>query len=49
VQKSLAMGFIKRDFSLPGTELTLWILGEERSAKVVRGCLYDPEGKRLKS
>ncbi len=49
VNKSLAMGFIKRELASLDTELTITILGEECSAKVIRGCLYDPKGERLKS
>lgn len=49
VNKSLAMGFIKRELASLDTELTITILGEECSAKVIRGCLYDPKGERLRS
>lgn len=49
VEKSLAMGFVKRELAAIDTEFTITILGENYPAKVVRGCLYDPKGERLKS
>lgn len=49
VQKSLALGFIKRELASLNTALAIIILGEECSAKVIRECLYDPKGERLKS
>lgn len=48
VEKSLALGFVKRDLANPGTLLSIEILGERCQATVTRGCVYDPAGARLK-
>ncbi len=49
VEKSLAMAFVKRDLASVGTQFTVLILGNECSAQVLPGCLYDPKGDRLRS
>ncbi|WP_288441618.1 FAD-dependent oxidoreductase [uncultured Pseudomonas sp.] len=48
VEKSLALGFIRRDLVGPGTQLSIEILGERCPAIVTRNCVYDPTGARLK-
>ncbi|GAB7528361.1 FAD-dependent oxidoreductase [Pseudomonas sp. 3A(2025)] len=49
VEKSLAMGFVLREFAALNTELTVRILGRDQAACVVRSCVYDPKGERLKA
>jgi len=49
VEKSLALGFIKREHAVTGVNLSIMILGEARGARVTRGCVYDPSGARLKA
>lgn len=48
VEKSLVLGFVKRAYAVPGTVVTVAILGEARSAVVTEGCVYDAPGARLK-
>ncbi len=49
IEKSLALGFVKRDLAATGSQLTIEILGERRQATVTRSCIYDPSGARLKA
>ncbi|WP_069866793.1 GcvT family protein [Pseudomonas citronellolis] len=49
IEKSLALGFVKRELASPGTLLDIEILGERYQATVTKGCAYDPTGARLKS
>lgn len=49
VGKSLAFAYVKPDFAAPGTEMTVWLLGEARGAQVLDGPAYDPANERLKA
>ena len=47
--KSLALAMVGPDFSEPGTELSMDILGETRRVTVIRESPYDPHNLRLRS
>ncbi len=49
VAKSIALAHLPTELAEVGTELGVEILGERRSARVVRAPLYDPENERLLS
>lgn len=42
-EQDLAFAYIKPEFSEPGTELTVIVMGEPRKAKVMGEPVYDPE------
>ncbi|MGB7241746.1 MAG: FAD-dependent oxidoreductase [Sulfitobacter sp.] len=46
--KSLAMAMVDRDAAAVGSELTVHIVGVERSAKVIDASPYDPFGKAMR-
>ena len=46
--KSMAMGMIDSEHSGVGTELSIHIVGSERSASVIASSPYDPAGKAMK-
>ncbi|HXE26419.1 MAG TPA: glycine cleavage T C-terminal barrel domain-containing protein, partial [Roseiarcus sp.] len=46
--KSLALAMVKPEFSAPGSELGLRILGETRRAVVIADSPYDPANKALR-
>jgi dimethylglycine dehydrogenase len=46
---SIALGYVRRDLTAPGTQLEVEILGERRAAVVAREPLYDPDNLRLRS
>ncbi len=48
VQKSLAMALVPPEFAEPGTELTVHVVGVERSARVIPPSPYDPAGKAMR-
>ncbi len=48
VKKSLAMALVEPEFSTPGTELAVHIVGVERPAKVIPSSPYDPSGKAMR-
>ncbi len=47
--KSLAMALLDRAAASEGTELTVYIVGAARSARVLRSSPYDPSGARMRS
>ncbi len=47
--KSLALAMVKPEFSAPGSEVDLRILGETRQAVVIPDSPYDPANMALKS
>jgi dimethylglycine dehydrogenase len=49
VQKSLAMGYVDSDVQTADDELTVTLLGEPRSARIVLQALIDPTGARMRS
>ena len=49
LQQSLAMAMIDRDFAKAGTPLSVHVVGQERSAKVIEPSPYDPDGHAMKS
>ncbi|MDE2739355.1 MAG: FAD-dependent oxidoreductase [Paracoccaceae bacterium] len=49
VKKSLAMALVKPEFSDPGTELAVHIVGVERPASVIPASPYDPSGKAMRA
>jgi len=48
VRKSLALALIDRESAVPGTELTVHIVGQERKARVIPASPYDPESKVMR-
>ena len=48
VKKSVALGYVPIEHSIPGTEVQVEILGEIYNAKVQDDPLYDPDGKRMR-
>jgi dimethylglycine dehydrogenase len=49
VQKSLALGMIKPEFSKVGTLLNMDILGKMHNVEVIEDSPYDPENKNIKT
>jgi dimethylglycine dehydrogenase len=49
INRSIALGYVRRDLAASGTELELEILGVRRRAVVAREPLYDPQNLRLRS
>jgi len=49
VNKSLAMAFVKPEFSEPGIELKTHIVGKEKNCVVLGNSPWDPEGLRMRS
>lgn len=47
VGRSIALAYLPRGYSQPGTRLTVEILGDRRTAEVVRAPLYDPTNELL--
>ena len=43
VSKSLFFAYLDPEFTRPGQELRLELLGEDRTARVLAGPAYDPE------
>jgi dimethylglycine dehydrogenase len=48
VEKSLALGFVKADYAVAGTQLDIAILGKPHSAIVLGEPAFDPKGERLR-
>ncbi|WP_299728004.1 FAD-dependent oxidoreductase [uncultured Tateyamaria sp.] len=48
VGKSLAMALVKAEYSGEDTDLTVHIVGAERSVKVIAASPYDPTGKAMR-
>lgn len=46
---SLALAMVDRPAATPGTELTLHIVGQERSARVIPASPYDPDGMVMRA
>ena len=49
LKQSIALAYVRTDMAVPGTELTVEILGERRRAVVAVEPLYDPQNMRLKA
>ncbi len=49
VGKSLAFAYVQPAYAKPGTDMTVWILGEPRKAKVLAEPAYDAENATLKT
>ncbi len=49
VKKSLGFGYVEPRYANPGTELHISLLGERRSAVVVRDPVHDPANVRLRA
>jgi dimethylglycine dehydrogenase len=47
--KSLAMAMVDREAAVPGTDLTVHIVGVERAAKVIAPSPHDPLGKAMRA
>ena len=47
--KSFAMAMVNRELATEGTELTVHVVGAERSAKVIAASPYDPGGKAMRN
>ena len=48
VRRSLALAFVAKEFSNPGTRLSCHVVGEERLATVIPPSPHDPSGKRMR-
>lgn len=48
IGKSLAMALVDRDHAEEGTELSVHVVGVERSARVIAPSPYDPDGKAVR-
>jgi dimethylglycine dehydrogenase len=48
VGKSLAMALVEPELAAPGTELSVHIVGVERTARVIAPSPYDPTGARMR-
>jgi dimethylglycine dehydrogenase len=48
LDKSLALALIDRDFAREGTELTVHIVGHEKTARVIATSPYDPSGAAMR-
>ena len=46
VKKSLAIGYVNPEFTTPGREIGIEILGERKRATVLADSPYDPENQR---
>jgi dimethylglycine dehydrogenase len=49
LKRSIALGYVRCDLAVAGTELEVEILGERRPAVVGREPLYDPQNLRLRA
>lgn len=49
LKKSLAIGYVKPEFTTPGTELEIEILGERKRATILVESPHDPENLELKA
>ncbi|HVO48833.1 MAG TPA: FAD-dependent oxidoreductase [Steroidobacteraceae bacterium] len=49
LERSIALAYVRTEFTTPGEELEVEILGERRRAVVAREPLYDPGNTRLRS
>ncbi|HSE11402.1 MAG TPA: glycine cleavage T C-terminal barrel domain-containing protein, partial [Rudaea sp.] len=49
VKQSLALAYVDRDIAIAAPELTVDVIGESRTAKILPGPAYDPKGLRLRS
>ncbi|MBW2231608.1 MAG: FAD-dependent oxidoreductase [Deltaproteobacteria bacterium] len=47
IEKSIAFSYLPTEFTAPGTQLSIEILGDRRRATVVETPLYDPQNERL--
>jgi dimethylglycine dehydrogenase len=48
VGKSLAMALVDQDFAREGSEMTVHVVGVEKSCKVIAPSPYDPDGKAMR-
>jgi dimethylglycine dehydrogenase len=49
VGRSLAMAYLDRDLTAPGTTVEVHIIGIRRKAKILSGPAFDPEGSRMRA
>jgi dimethylglycine dehydrogenase len=49
VKKSLAFAYVSSGYEAPGTQFSVQILGENRSATVLENAAWDPRNKRLQA
>jgi dimethylglycine dehydrogenase len=49
LQKSLAMALVNKDLVVPGTELSVHLVGVERPCRVVAASPYDPQGMVMRA
>ena len=48
VGKSLALAYLERDVAASSPELTVFVVGEPRTARILPEIPYDPKGARLR-
>jgi dimethylglycine dehydrogenase len=48
VGASLALGYLDRDVAEPGADVTVYVIGDPRNARILREPPYDPAGARLR-
>jgi dimethylglycine dehydrogenase len=49
IKKSLVIGYVKPEFTTPGTELEIEVLGERKRATVLVESPYDPDNNDLRA
>jgi dimethylglycine dehydrogenase len=49
IGKSIAMALVNRELAIPGTELRIHVVGEERACRIIEPSPYDPMGKVLRA
>jgi len=48
VGKSLALAYVDRDVAASAPELTVFVVGEPRAARILPELPYDPSGSKLR-
>lgn len=48
VGKSLGLALVDPEFAVPGTEVSVHVVGVERPARIIPDSPYDPEGQRIR-
>ena len=48
VRKSLALAYVDREITETTPELTVYVVGEERTARILPEPPYDPKGAKLR-
>jgi dimethylglycine dehydrogenase len=49
VGQSLALAYLKSNMVTPAASYEIEVMGERRPAKLTSGCIYDPDGLRMRT